>query len=227
MYIRRTLDPHFREAANHFPVVLVTGARQVGKTTFLREIAGRPSTRPRRVHLWLNTSPIAVHGAGGRVTAIEVGRNRVEERGGRLVAADTGERTRIDAGLVFRAIGYRGNAIPGVPFDERSGTIPNQGGRVTRDGAVVDRLYVVGWAKRGPQGLIGTNRADSKDTVERMLEDLAGLPDVERSGPAFPAATSWTDWERLDAEELRRGQEAGKLREKFTRVDEMLGALGR
>ncbi|MCA9495133.1 MAG: NADP oxidoreductase, partial [Myxococcales bacterium] len=194
---------------------------------FLREVAGRPLTKPRRVHLMLNTSPIAIHGEDGRVTAVEVGRNRIEERGGRLAAVDTGERTRLDAGLVFRAIGYRGIPIPGVPFDERSGTIPNVGGRVTRDGQVVERLYVAGWAKRGPTGLIGTNRADARDTVDRMLEDRSTLPAVEREPIAYQNATSWADWQRLDAEERRRGEEAGKLREKFTSVSDMLAVLER
>ncbi len=205
--------------------------KQVNQTlALLRELAGRPLTKPRRVHLWLNTSPVAILGEGGRVTAVEVGRNRIEDAGdGRFVARDTGERARIEAGLVFRAIGYRGTRIPGVPFDERSGTIPNAGGRVTRerDGAPVDRLYVVGWAKRGPQGLIGTNRADSKDTVDKMLKDLEALPTEPRVDLGLSVTTDWADWERLDAHEVQQGESCGKIREKFVRIADMLGHLDR
>lgn len=196
---------------------------------FLTEIAGRPITKPKRVHLRLLTSPIALHG-DGRVQEIEVGRNRLEaSSSGDIKARDTGDRERIPAGAVFRAVGYRGTGVPGVPFDDRTGTIPNTGGRVHAGGTVVDRLYVAGWAKRGPTGLIGTNRADSKDTVERMLEDLATLDPAPRSPVARldGRAVGWADWERLDAEEVRRGKETGKIREKFARVAEMLATLGR
>lgn len=197
---------------------------------FLREIAGRTVTKPKRVHLRLLTSPIAIGGAGGRVASVELGRNVLEARpdGRGAVARDTGERERIAAGLVFRAVGYRGLPVPGVPFDDRTGTIPNAEGRVLRDGAPVDRLYVVGWAKRGPTGLIGTNRADSRATVDGMIEDLPRLDAAARPplpDAALGRAVSWADWGRIDAEELRRGQEAGKLREKFVRIADMLAAV--
>jgi ferredoxin--NADP+ reductase len=195
---------------------------------FLQEIAGRPPTGDRRVHLRLLTSPIALHG-NGRVEEVELGRNRLEPDGkGGLRAVDTGERERVRAGLVFRAIGYRGTALPGCPFDERKGTIPNEGGRVIgKDGQPIPRLYVVGWAKRGPQGLIGTNRADSKDTVEKMKEDRASLDPAPRARPAEldRVGVGWTDWERLDAEEIRRGQQASKLREKLVQIEEMVAFL--
>jgi ferredoxin--NADP+ reductase len=197
---------------------------------FLQEVAGRPPTGDRRVHLRLLTSPIALHGKE-RVEEVEVGRNRLEPDGrGGLAAVDTGARERIRAGLVFRAIGYRGTALPGCPFDEKKGTIPNQGGRVTgKDGQPIPGLYVVGWAKRGPQGLIGTNRADAKDTVEKMKEDRASLDPAPRSRPAVfdRIGVGWTDWERLDAEEVRRGQERSKLREKLVQVEEMVSFLKR
>jgi ferredoxin--NADP+ reductase len=195
---------------------------------FLQGIAGRPPTGDRRVHLRLLTTPVALHGTG-RVEEVELGRNRLEPDGrGGVKAVDTGERERVPAGLVFRAIGYRGVALPGCPFDQKKGTIPNAGGRVLgTDGTPIPRLYVVGWAKRGPQGLIGTNRADSKDTVERMKEDRDALDPAPRTRPAAVerAAVSWTSWERLDAVEVRRGQERSKLREKLVDVEEMLRFL--
>ncbi|MEZ4241829.1 MAG: FAD-dependent oxidoreductase [Myxococcota bacterium] len=194
---------------------------------FLESIAGRAPTAPKRVHLHLLTSPVAYRGEG-RVEQVEVGRNRLEPRAsGGLSARDTGERSVIDAGLVFRAVGYRGIPIPGVPFDDRRGIVPNTAGRVQRDGAPVERLYVVGWAKRGPSGLIGTNRADSKATVEEMIADLPGLDAAPRAPLALPDTVCWTDWQRIDAEELARGTSSGKLREKFVRVADMLATLGR
>ncbi len=183
----------------------------------LRAIAERgPREAERRIHLWLNTSPVALEGEG-RVERMIVARNRVEGDGaGGFRAVDTGERATIEAGLVFRAVGYRGRPLPGVPFDQKTGTIPNAGGRVA------DRLYCVGWAKRGPKGLIGTNRADSKDTVQRMLEDLAGLERVPRAAlPRIERATDWSDWTHLDEHERAAGTSAGKLREKVIRIPNM------
>jgi ferredoxin--NADP+ reductase len=99
---------------------------------------------------------------------------------------------------------------------------------VTRDGVPLDRLYVVGWAKRGPQGLIGTNRADSKDTVDRMLEDLPGLDPAPRPDlPGLAHATTWADWEKVDTHEVDVGKGRGKIREKLVRVADMLSVLGR
>jgi ferredoxin/flavodoxin---NADP+ reductase len=194
---------------------------------FLRSIAGRPSTAPRRVHLHLLTSPMAYSGEG-RVEQVEIGRNRLEARAsGGLSARDTGERTKIEAGLVFRAVGYRGIPVPGVPFDERRGIVPNEAGRVVRDGVPIDRLYVVGWAKRGPSGLIGTNRADSKATVDQMMADLPKLDPAARHDHELPEALCWADWQQIDAAEVSRGQERGKLREKFVRVADMLAAARR
>jgi ferredoxin--NADP+ reductase len=207
-----------------------TGAKTVqDNVKFLQEIAGRPVTKPKRVHLHLLTSPLELQGSA-KVERVVLGRNEIAVKDGRAVAKPTGETRVLPAGAVFRAVGYRGIPVPGVPFDQRSGTIPNAGGRVTREGVVVSRLYVVGWAKRGPQGLIGTNRMDSKDTVDRMLEDLRDLDPSARTSPvcaAIDSAVTWSEWERIDAEEISRGKAQGKLREKFVRVSELLGACGK
>lgn len=198
-------------------------ARQ--NVAFLQEIAGRPITAPRRVHLHLLTSPTAYRGTD-RVERVELGRNRLEEGSSASpVARDTGEREQLDAGLVLRAVGYRGVPLPGAPFDERTGTIPNQDGQVIDGEAQVARLFVVGWAKRGPTGLIGTNRADSRETVERMLEALPGLDPAPREALPLAGAVSWEDWRRLDALERAAGERQGKIRQKFVQIDAMLGAL--
>ncbi len=99
-----------------------------------------------------------------------LGRNELVDEGGRIVAKDTGVREELPAQLVVRAVGYRGIPTPGLPFDDRSGTIPHTDGRV--DGSANE--YVVGWIKRGPSGVIGSNKKDSADTVATLLADLDG-----------------------------------------------------
>ena len=115
-----------------------------------------------------------------------LGRNElVTDEGGRVVAKDTGEREELPAQLVVRAVGYRGVATPGLPFDEKTGTIPHTDGRI--DGSRNE--YVVGWIKRGPSGVIGTNKKDSQDTVDTLLADLAAAPRA-RSARTTPMSSS-------------------------------------
>ena len=140
----------------------------------------------------------------------------------------------MDCGLFFRSVGYRGVPIEGLPFDDRRGVFPNQGGRLMEDGAVVPGLYAAGWIKRGPSGVIGTNKPDSTETAKNVLADLDGLaacavPDTDallaqlRDRGVRPV--SYEDWRAIDAAEVARGAGAGKPREKFTRIPEMLGVL--
>ena len=138
----------------------------------------RPQAKPRRIRLRFLASPVAIHGEG-KVEAIELVRNELVD--GRAVATE--ERETIPCGIVFRSVGYRGVALPGVPFDEGSGTIPNEGGRVEPG------LYAAGWIKRGPSGVIGTNKKDATETIELLLEDArAGrLPAALRRGARGPA----------------------------------------
>ena len=113
-----------------------------------------------------------------------VGRNELQrDDGGRIRAVDTGERETIECGLVLRSIGYKGIPIEGVPFDERAGTISNEGGRVTDGGEQVPGLYAVGWIKRGPSGVIGTNKKDAQETVDNLFADFeAGKIPERRAG---------------------------------------------
>lgn len=188
-------------------------------------------SKSKKVRLRFCVSPVELIGEGGRVTAMKIEKNQLVPDGkGGVKAKGTGQFETLPVGLVFRSVGYRGIPIADVPFDEKSGHIPNEAGRV-KPGE-----YVVGWAKRGPSGLIGTNRADSVATVQAMLQDAkAGVPDpsvardaqavVDLLGSRKLRYVSFQDWKRLDRLETERGAKAGKIREKFTTVPEMLSAL--
>jgi ferredoxin/flavodoxin---NADP+ reductase len=201
--------------------------------------AGRKLAR-RRIHLHFLASPVEIEGRDGgeRVTGVTVERNRLEPTdSGYLNAVGTGERWTIPATLVVRAVGYRSVKLPEVPFDDRRGVIPNAAGRVldpeTRE--PVPRLYAVGWVKRGPSGLIGSNKPDAVETVEAMLADLPdrqGTPDpgpdaverlLDQRGVCF---VRYDHWRKLDELEVERGGACGRPRVKFCRVEEMLEALG-
>ena len=143
----------------------------------LRGYAERePRGAKRRIVFRFRTSPIEIKGEG-RVESIVLGHNELVDDNGRIVAKDTGQREEVPAQLVVRAVGYRGVPTPGLPFDDRSGTIPHANGRI--EGRRNE--YVVGWIKRGPTGVIGTNKKDSQDTVDTLLSDLSGgdLADVD------------------------------------------------
>jgi ferredoxin/flavodoxin---NADP+ reductase len=187
--------------------------------------------RPRRIVLRFLASPVAILGED-RVEAVEIVRNELVEEGGRIVARPTGETEIVPAGIVLRSVGYQGVALPGVPFDERSGTIPNDRGRV--EGA--ERTYVAGWIKRGPSGVIGTNKKDAAETVELLLEDaragrLAGakpelqLVDLlEAKGAHF---VEYAGWQAIDAAERGAGEPLGRPRVKLTAWEKLLETGGR
>jgi ferredoxin/flavodoxin---NADP+ reductase len=192
--------------------------------------AGTAGTgRPRRVHLSFLRSPVRLLGEG-RVTGIVVRRNELTPDG-RIVG--TGEEETLDVGLVVRAIGYTGEAVPGLPFDERNGIVPNEAGRVVQDGVPVPGAYVTGWIKRGPTGVIGTNKHDAIETVAAVLADLPSLPpppfpdpaDLRRALAAHGVEpVDWTAWLRLDAEEVRLGEGRGAERVKVAELAAMLEA---
>jgi ferredoxin/flavodoxin---NADP+ reductase len=197
----------------------------------LEQFAARaPEGKPRRIVLRFLASPVAILG-DDRVEAVEVGRNKLVVEDGRIVARPTGESELIRAGLVLRSVGYQGVAIQGVPFDERSGTIPNRAGRV--DGA--KRTYVAGWIKRGPSGVIGTNKKDATETVELLLADArAGrlahpgdrlsLDDLLASKGA--RVVDHAGWRAIDSAERAAGEPLGRPRVKLTAWDELLRAGG-
>jgi len=201
----------------------------------LRQLAARGATgAPRRIHLRFLVSPVELVERDGRVGALRLERNRLEPRGDGLAARGTGTFEELPAGLVVRAVGYRSLPLPDLPFDERNGVVPNRGGRVIEPatGAPRPRLYVAGWVKRGPTGLIGSNKPDGAETAAAMLEDLpATEPAPEPGGIDARLAArgvrvvDFPGWQRLDRLEKERGAAAGRPRVKLARIAEMLAAL--
>jgi ferredoxin--NADP+ reductase len=203
----------------------------------LRGFAGRaPEGKPQTLVLRFLVSPVAILGED-RVEGIEVERNRLvpDGRGG-LRAEPTGERETIECGLVFRSVGYRGVALPEVPFDEARGTIRNEAGRVVdEDGLVVPGVYAAGWIKRGPTGVIGTNKKDATETVEALLEDAREGRLERRDGATAEAVESllaergarpvvYEGWGSIDRLERAAGEPQGRPRAKLVTWDELLEA---
>ncbi len=207
-----------------------------GNVRILREFAERPLRgEPCRVVLRFLLSPVELlPGEHGRVGAVRVARNDlVAAPDGRLRAQASEEYETIPASLVFRAIGYRGVALPGVPFDERSGVIHNERGRVLGTGGPLRGEYAVGWIKRGPTGVIGTNKKDAQETVDAIFEDLAaGLlndpltPDPEELLGTLrarqPELVTYAGWSEIDRHERSLGEPSGRPRVKLTRIEELL-----
>jgi ferredoxin--NADP+ reductase len=192
------------------------------------------SSKHRRCHFHFFKGPVELRGRE-RLETIVLEKNRLEGPPFNQVARGTSEKMELPCGLLFRSIGYKGVPITGVPFDERKAVFSNEEGRLRDGNGVIPGLYCAGWIKRGPTGIIGTNRADSVATVNSLITDLTQLDDGrEKSGVAalyllFASRgvkpISFENWLKIDAAEVKRGEPRGKPREKFTRVSEMLGIL--
>jgi ferredoxin--NADP+ reductase len=193
----------------------------------LQEYAARSlDGKPRRIVLRFLASPVAILGEE-RVEGVEVVRNELVEEGGRLVARPTGETEVIPCGLVLRSVGYKGVALPGVPFDEKTGTIPNDRGRV----AGAERTYAAGWIKRGPSGVIGTNKKDAAETVELLLED-ARTGKLAEAGSARSLEAlldekgvhyvEYAGWQAIDAAERAAGEPLSRPRVKLATWEKLL-----
>lgn len=203
----------------------------------LRSYAARSDwSGERAIRMRFLVSPVEIIGADGRVTAVRIERNKLvmDENGG-LRAKGVGAFETIEAGMVLRSVGYRGVPLSGVPFDDTTYTIINVAGRVVHpaNGEPVPGEYVVGWAKRGPSGVIGTNKPDAVSTVAAMLEDLPklpGIPDQQRDLAQIerllkerkPDYVTYKDWKILDTYEVMCGAPQGRPRVKVTSVPEML-----
>ncbi len=180
-------------------------------------------------------SPTAlIAGGDGKLAQLELERNELSGEPGKQKARGTGEKSVMPCGIFFRSVGYRGVPIAGVPFHEQWGIFPNEGGRIQDGDKVVPGLYTAGWIKRGPSGVIGTNKPDAEETVKHLLEDIGSLtpcetPDTAAMEAALAAKNvkivRFDDWKKIDAAEIANGESAGKIREKFVSVDQMLAVL--
>jgi ferredoxin/flavodoxin---NADP+ reductase len=202
----------------------------------LRDFAERrPEGKPRRIVLRFRVSPAAILGED-RVEGVELVRNRLVPDGrGSVRAEATEERETVSCEIVFRSVGYHGVPLADLPFDERTGTLPNDGGRVL-DGAgqPLPGIYCAGWIKRGPTGVIGTNKKDATETVEILLEDASAgrLPGRDESAGSLEELLAergvepvlYAGWEAIDAAERTAGEPLGRPRVKLRTWDELLTA---
>ena len=204
------------------------------KHELLARLAANSSTSAKPViRLQFLGTPTAVLGDDS-VRALRVGRNTLVFDGGLPAAQPTGEEFEVDCGLVLRSIGYRGSAVPGLPFDPKTSTVPNENGRVV-DPASADAgpgMYVAGWIKRGPSGVIGTNKKCSEDTVKALIEDyVAGRLQAPTADAADleqlvherqPDVLDLDDWRRIDKYERDLGREKLRVRVKLVSKEELL-----
>jgi ferredoxin--NADP+ reductase len=229
------VDPAELERALAVPDPTVNKIAE-GNVRILRDYAQRaPRGEPQRIVLRFLLSPVEVlPDEHGHVGAVRLAHNELlAASDGRLRAQPTGESETIPAGLVLRAIGYRGVALPGVPFDERGAVIRNERGRVLGPEGPLPGEYAVGWIKRGPTGVIGTNKRDAQETVDAIFEDLAAgrLPEPPRPDPQEllqtlrarqPELVTYAGWSEIDRHERSLGEPAGRPRVKLARIEELL-----
>jgi ferredoxin--NADP+ reductase len=207
----------------------------------LRSFADRPRAgKPRLLTLRFLVSPVELLGdAASRVVGMRLVRNALAGQPGRLKAEPMGWYEELPVQLVFRSVGYRGVPLPDLPFDDIRGIVPNAKGRVVHPVTqrFIPGLYVAGWIKRGPTGVIGTNKPDSGETAEAMLEDLTSGAVQRPEDPSAeaierlvrsrqPCVLTFEDWKRIDAVESERGKAGGRPRVKMEE-DEVLRLLGR
>ncbi|MFD9667706.1 FAD-dependent oxidoreductase [Rhodococcus sp. NPDC059968] len=199
---------------------------------FLHACAARvPQGRPRRIHIRFFRAPTEIVGTSV-VEGVKFERTELDDTGQVLAS---GETEALSAQLVLRSVGYRGVPISGIPFDPARGVIPNRAGRILNHGAVLDGKYVTGWIKRGPSGVIGTNKADAVETVEKVIEDLPTLapaPDPDPDGVTSTlldrgvSVVTWSGWQQIDAGEIALGESVGRTRTKIHRTADMLELSG-
>jgi ferredoxin--NADP+ reductase len=202
----------------------------------------KPTGKSRKLIMRFLVSPVELIGNdAGQVAGMRLVRNELyATEAGTLRPRHTDQFEELPVGLVFRSVGYRGVPLPGVPFNEKWGVILNEKGRVVNPGTgqPVVGEYSAGWIKRGPTGVIGTNKPDAAETATCMIEDVAEGLTLKPQQPEVAAAEqlvrayqpnyfTYADWLRLDELEVTRGKAAGRPRIKFTCVEDMSAALGR
>jgi ferredoxin--NADP+ reductase len=195
--------------------------------------------KPRRVHFRFLLSPVEIIAEDGKIVAVKMERNELRAAvSGEITASGTGKFETVPANLVLRSVGYKGTELPGVPYDARKGVIPNEMGRVVdpQTEKVVRGEYVVGWAKRGPTGVIGTNKPDAIESINSLFDDVQKhkISPAPEPDPACVVAllrergvryVTTEDWRKIDAAEAAAGKELGKPRVKFIDKAEMLAIL--
>ena len=191
---------------------------------------------PRKLHLCFLISPTKIEGSE-RVKGLELVHNEIVKEGGVLRAKATDEVMHLNVDMVFRSIGYMGEAIPGLPFDDRRGTLPNDQGQLLDgvDGKLLNQEYTAGWIKRGPSGVIGTNKQDATETVSRLKKNWQTSPTpqpklvqhdlLDLLNEKQIQFVSFEDWKKLDKFEIEQGQQNGKSRHKICEVQEMLDLI--
>ena len=207
------------------------------KIELIKKASERVPSKSKKIVIRFLVSPIEIiAGEDNRVKSVKVVRNMLyKSDDGSLRPKPTDETEEIPADLVFRSVGYRGIPLRDIPFDDRSGVIPSEKGRVLDEtgGNPITGLYTTGWIKRGPTGVIGTNKADSGETVSCMVED------IERGNTLRPELTSdesikelleekhisYNEWLRVDSFEKKEGEKQGRPRVKVTRLEEILEIL--
>ena len=192
-----------------------------------------PSGKTRQCHFQFLRSPVEISG-NGHVEKVTIEHNQLSGEAFKQSARGTGEKYDLETGILFRSIGYRGIAMPGVPFHDSWGVFPNDGGRITDNDAVVSGMYTAGWIKRGPSGIIGTNRACAVETVNALLEDVSKLDSGNKPGrdkvyeilnERNVKFINYDQWKSIDQVEVERGEAKGKPREKITSVEEMISLV--
>jgi ferredoxin--NADP+ reductase len=187
-----------------------------------------PSTKPRRIHLRFLVRPVALEGSNA-VEGVKIERTQLDGSGG---VRGTDEFETLPAQMVLRSVGYRGEGMAGLPFDERNGTIPNEAGRVVVDGDHLSGVYVAGWIKRGPTGVIGTNKSDASETIASLITDAPSLPKAPERDPQALLklladrgvdVVDWEGWVGIDEAEIALGVAQGRERVKIAQREILLG----
>jgi ferredoxin--NADP+ reductase len=197
--------------------------------TWAAEQAADPSPKkPRRIHLRFLVRPVALEGAS-QVEGVKIERTQLDGSGG---VRGTDEFETLPAQMVLRSVGYRGEGMAGLPFDERSGTIPNEAGRVMDEGGHRTGVYVAGWIKRGPTGVIGTNKSDASETIASLIADVPNLPKAPERDPLALLklladrgvdVVDWEGWVGIDEAEIALGVAQGRERVKIAQREILLG----
>ncbi|MEE4422204.1 FAD-dependent oxidoreductase [Streptomyces bugieae] len=213
------LDPAYRDPAG-LPAVARRNVEVLRGWTERPNGGGAPVGRRRRIHLRFFLRPVEILGDAGGVRAVRFERTAPDGRGG---VTGTGRFEEIEGQLVLRSVGYRGTPQPGLPFDEATGTVPHIAGRVLEDGAPLPGVYVAGWIKRGPTGVIGTNRPCAKETAQSLLTDAAALAGRATAGDPVAALARagqrpvlWPGWLAIEAAEAEWGRGLGRGTVKLT-----------